>query len=230
MIREARGTGRTQLPTRNVRRNNVRRSVVDYIKELIFEGQLAPDDRVPQDDVAAALGVSNTPVREALIALEHEGLVTIELHRGAFVNAFDEESLNVRYELYALLFGWATRRAIERASDDDLARMVAAVRGLGTATDPTEMYAAMSGLTATLQELGGSRDWGRLIATLSTLLPGATFYRMPGAMHAASESVTKLTRALNARDADAAAPLMERMIYRHGEALVQELKRKKLLV
>jgi DNA-binding GntR family transcriptional regulator len=46
-----------------VRRNNVRRSVVDYIKELIFEGQLTPDDRVPQDDVAAALGVSNTPVR-----------------------------------------------------------------------------------------------------------------------------------------------------------------------
>jgi DNA-binding GntR family transcriptional regulator len=54
-----------------------------YIRRLIFDGDLRPGTRVPQDEIAQTLGVSRIPVREALIALEREGWVTIELHRGA---------------------------------------------------------------------------------------------------------------------------------------------------
>ncbi len=49
-----------------------------FIRRAIFDGTLRPGARVPQDQVAEALGISRIPVREALIALEREGWVTIE--------------------------------------------------------------------------------------------------------------------------------------------------------
>jgi len=69
-----------------------------YIKRLIFDQHLRPGDRVPQDDVAQALGISRIPVREALIALEREGWITIEMHRGAFVNDLDEQAVRDHYD------------------------------------------------------------------------------------------------------------------------------------
>ena len=77
---------------------------------------LKPGTRVPQDDIARVLGVSRIPVREALIALEREGWVTIEMHRGAFVNALDEQAARDTYELFGLVYGFAVRRANGRAS------------------------------------------------------------------------------------------------------------------
>ncbi len=77
-----------------------------YIRRLVFDGDLKPGDRVPQDSVAAALGMSRIPVREALIALEREGWVTIETHRGAFVNGFDRQAVRDHYALlFVLIYG-----------------------------------------------------------------------------------------------------------------------------
>src|SRR5437763_14146955 len=72
------------------------------IRRMIFEGELRPGERVPQDHVAAVLGISRIPVREALIALEREGWVTIEMNRGAFVNALDARSVRDNDDLFGL--------------------------------------------------------------------------------------------------------------------------------
>ena len=61
--------------------------IASHIRWLIFDGSLRPGMRVPQDTIARNLGVSRIPVREALIVLEREGWVTIEMHRCAFINA-----------------------------------------------------------------------------------------------------------------------------------------------
>src|ERR1700737_3277935 len=85
-----------------------------YIRRLIFDGELRPGARVPQDEIAQTLGISRIPVREALIALEREGWVTIEMHRGAFINAIDAHAVRDHYELYGLVYGFAARRALAR--------------------------------------------------------------------------------------------------------------------
>src|SRR5580693_9100782 len=82
------------------------------IRELIFDGQLPRHTRIPQDEIAESMGISRIPLREALIALEREGWVTLELHRGAFVNAFDEVTLRDHYEMIGLVYGFAARRAL----------------------------------------------------------------------------------------------------------------------
>src|SRR3989442_10074385 len=110
------------------------------IRRMIFDGELHPGERVPQDDVAAMLGISRIPVREALIALEREGWVTIEMHRGAFVNALDEQAARDTYELFGLVYGFAVRRAIGRGSTQLAAQLDDLARRLMGTEDPQEIH------------------------------------------------------------------------------------------
>ena len=91
--------------------------VAVHIRSMIFDGELRQGDRMRQDDIARRLGVSRIPVREAIIALDREGWLTITPHRGAFVHGLDEDALRDHYELLGLVYGLAARRATERASD-----------------------------------------------------------------------------------------------------------------
>ena len=118
-----------------------RRSVADdaafAIRRLIFDGELPPGSRVPQDDIAKALDISRIPIREALIGLEREGWVTIELNRGAFVNAFDQAAVIDHYELYGHTHEFAVTRAIERADRAQLATALQAIAAdIADCTDP----------------------------------------------------------------------------------------------
>ena len=76
-----------------------------YLRRLILLGKLHPGERIPQDDVASALGTSRIPVREALITLEGEGWVTVEPHRGSFVNPLHQQAISrplrpIRHDLW----------------------------------------------------------------------------------------------------------------------------------
>ncbi len=62
--------------------------VVEHLRHLILSRQLLPGERLVQDELAARLGVSRTPIREALYQLAQEGLVTISSYKGAFVADF----------------------------------------------------------------------------------------------------------------------------------------------
>ena len=79
----------------------------DRIREAIFEGKIKPEERLTIERIAAEFGISRTPVREALKALETDGIVRIQPHRGAIVQRFDEDELSDRYTVRALLEGCA---------------------------------------------------------------------------------------------------------------------------
>src|ERR1700680_1889411 len=78
-----------------------------YIRQMIFEGELRPGERLPQDVIAKTLGISRIPVREAIVALEREGWLTTRFHHGAFVNTFDEDTIRDHYDLFGLIYGLA---------------------------------------------------------------------------------------------------------------------------
>ncbi len=91
------------------------------LRDAIVDGRLAPDERVNQDRVARELGVSKTPVREALRWLERDGLVRLEPNRGAFVTAFTDHDLFEIYELRELLEPHAAAIACAVATRADIA-------------------------------------------------------------------------------------------------------------
>ncbi len=103
-----------------------------YVRDLIIRGALTPGQRVPQDDVALAMGVSRIPVREALIGLEREGWLRMQPNRGAYVTPLDGQAVGDHYDLYGCYWGFAARRAIERSSQDELAALAPLAAELGS--------------------------------------------------------------------------------------------------
>lgn len=83
----------------------------DLIRQAIYEGRIQPEERLTIERIAADFGISRTPVREALKALETDGIVRIHPHRGAVVQRFEKGELFDRYSIRALLEGHAGQLA-----------------------------------------------------------------------------------------------------------------------
>jgi len=93
--------------------------------EAILDGSLAPGERLRDHDLAEWLGVSRTPVREALQRLERVGLVEVSPHRYTRVSTPNTKAQSDTLEFVAYLMGNAARMAVMHASDDVLERAVA---------------------------------------------------------------------------------------------------------
>ncbi len=98
--------------------------VVSHILHLLLTGKLRSGDRVDRNEIALGLGVSRVPIQEALVQLEHDGIVSTRYHRGAFVERFDEATVLEHHELDGLLNGIAsgTRGDQSHAADPGTAR------------------------------------------------------------------------------------------------------------
>jgi hypothetical protein len=106
-----------------IRRRTAGQLVADEIRRRIWSGDLESGERLNQEDLAAALGVSRLPVREALLMLEREGVVQMAPHKGAFVERIDEPAVRDHYELFGHLDGFALRRTDREALVDGDVRL-----------------------------------------------------------------------------------------------------------
>jgi len=98
--------------------------VHDRLRAWIVDSVREPGRRLNVDAVARSLEVSPTPVREALVRLEAEGLVVKEPLRGwSITPPLDADGLRDLYELRLLLEPWAAGRAARHCTDDDAARL-----------------------------------------------------------------------------------------------------------
>jgi len=99
--------------------------VREQLQHAILEGALKPGERLRAEALAQRFGTSRTPIREALLALEAQGLVEVEPNRGAVVRAFDRADVLDLYEVRALLEPAAAARAATRISAADVERLEA---------------------------------------------------------------------------------------------------------
>lgn len=105
-------------------RTNLKDEVAAHLRAAIYTGGLRPGRRIDQDAVAAELGVSKLPVREALIALESEGLIQNVARRGAFVAEITPDDVLDHYRIYGRVSGLAAGRAAESMSQEGIAELV----------------------------------------------------------------------------------------------------------
>jgi DNA-binding GntR family transcriptional regulator len=106
------------------------------VRDMIRSGELPPGSVLRQRDVAQRLGVSPTPVREALQRLEAEGFVVSEAHRGAMVVRSEDWRLYENALIRAALESLAAQLAAEKATLADLAEMERINEELAAVTDP----------------------------------------------------------------------------------------------
>src|SRR5207253_6186016 len=114
-------------------------AATELIREAIVDGRLEPGRRLKEEELARELGISRTPVREALLVLQSEGLVAAEPNRGATVRSHDAEDLDDLYQLRALLEGYAARRAATRIAEEALGELAASCERLATLVDGGEL-------------------------------------------------------------------------------------------
>jgi DNA-binding GntR family transcriptional regulator len=95
---------------------------LEGLRAAIVRGELRPGQRVPQEEMAAALGVSVAPVREALRILEQEGQVSYQPRRGYTVTELRIADLEEIYELREVLESRCARRTLPSLDEDALAR------------------------------------------------------------------------------------------------------------
>lgn len=100
--------------------NSLSGRVFQSIRDGILNGKYKEHDELREVTIGKELGVSRTPVREALRQLELEGLVTIIPNKGAYVTGISEKDVNDIFEIRLLLEGLCTRWATEHVTEEEL--------------------------------------------------------------------------------------------------------------
>lgn len=202
--------------------------VAAAVRKLIWTGELAAGTRLNQDDLSARFGVSRIPIREALIALEHTGFISMTPHRGAFVEPLTAETIDDHYELYARVDGFAIEKVIERGHDLDA--FVDALRAVADAADDRELFARVVSARRLLHALGGSPRFDAVARGLVGLVPGNFFEEVAGSGAIARRQLPLVAGALEANRADEAIAHYGSMLREQGRLVIGELAAKGVLL
>jgi DNA-binding GntR family transcriptional regulator len=97
--------------------------IATRLRAAIFAGHFGPGERLREEALAKAMGVSRGPIREALSQLEREGLIVIKRNRGAFVARLSREDLDEVYTLRVAIERLAVQRACEVAEPAEIAEL-----------------------------------------------------------------------------------------------------------
>jgi len=187
------------------------RTAQDFAKETmrraILRGDLPGGTRLIQADLAAQLGVSTTPVREALRDLAAAGLIRLDRNRGGVVRELNWQEMEEIREIQEQLTPLAIASAIEAVTDDDLREAEALSRQMEEVTDPATWVDLNLHFHFLFYQAAGG---GRLSAILKSLEEGSTLYVAqaqrwhPEIRRRANEDHKALVAAFRKRDADKA--------------------------
>jgi DNA-binding GntR family transcriptional regulator len=210
------------------------RSRVDQIwnqlRSAILHGQLIAGDRLVELDIAARLGTSQGPVREALQRLEHQGLVIKVAHTGTFVSPLSYDEMREVFAVRAEVEAGAIRRTahlITPAQCDELNGLIVAMRVSGLAGNMAELSDYDMAFHERLCVWSGHstllRVWRLLYVQVQRFIIQTHPHYFPNLVDVAEQHVP-LVEALMLRDPDLAAQSIHehmRIIWSHIEALGQ---------
>jgi len=177
-----------------------------FIVDGIQSRRLAPGTRLREIELAQQMGLSRTPVREALGRLQLEGLVSMDAARGLIVTELDYSMASELYAMREVLEGTAARLAARHASDveiDFLREITARDAQLST---PDALAANNRLFHETLYRCAHNRYLVRTLSTLqeSMALLGRTTLAAPGRPETSREEHREIVDALSRRDPEAA--------------------------
>ena len=176
--------------------------VLSSLREAILTAALPPGTRLRQEKLAELFGTSRIPVREALRALEYEGLVTSMPRRGFSVTELDADDIEEVYDLRILLESHAVRLAVPLITDEDLQALEELYAQMVAAASGDQQLAARERFYIRLYSITGRPRLTGLIARLRQEI--ARSLRWPTLQHA-PEHHGRFFESIRAGDADGAA-------------------------
>lgn len=203
-------------------------AVADRLRDEIRSGKLSPGARLRQAHVAGEFGVSTTPVREAFAALEREGLLQSNAHRG--VTVFEPSAVELReiYEIRIPLEALATELGAGNLSGPDIKQMRKALKGMIAANRKKEWAASGESNMDFHMEIYRRADRPRLLKLITDLRDASRVYvdlfpKLPGRMKEVEREHKEILDACAAGQAKKAAKAMVAHLSYTGEAISETI-------
>ena len=124
-------------------RSAIPQQVAGFVHDLIIAGELKPGDRVVESRLARSMGIGHPTVREALVALEHQGLVVRKANQGCVVTTLSSKEIQQILEVRSYLEPLAVELAVQSATAGQHGELMEAAKGMrnaGKANDIEEFY------------------------------------------------------------------------------------------
>jgi DNA-binding GntR family transcriptional regulator len=190
-------------------RQLLRDDVFERLRDAIVDGTLAPGEQLRDHDVAAWLGVSRTPVREALLRLQHAGLVATSPGRSTTVTTLDARATRDAHAVVAAMHGTAVREAAALLVTGDFDRMRQANQRFSAALEAGDVEAALAAddeLHGIPVAAAGNHAVAAVLDQFTPLLRRVERLRFSALSGRASVALhERLIERLEARDPDGAA-------------------------
>lgn len=191
----------------------LREQVIATLRRAILDFQLRPGQRLVERELMEQLAVSRTTIREALRELTSEGLVTVVPQKGARVSSPSADEAQDLYDIRASLESLVVRRFVQRASDDQVVRLVATVdefeRVVLETGDVKLALAAKNAFYVVLVEGADSTPLRQLLEGIQARVQvlRVTSLSQRGRLRAVVAELRDIVQAIEARNAERAARL-----------------------
>ena len=203
-------------------------AAADLIRQAIVEGRVLPGQRLKEEELAQQLGISRTPIREALLVLQTEGLLEAAPNRGATVRAYDVRDLEEMYELRALLEGHAARRAASRVTGEQLDALRASCDRFAALLDGKDVPSLVAENNVFHQTILAAADSDRLSGMVRQVVALPLVYKSyvwysPDQASASHHYHRQLVKALEGGDGERAELVMREHVFEARDVLVQHV-------
>ncbi|MEV0671349.1 GntR family transcriptional regulator [Mycobacterium sp. NPDC050441] len=200
--------------------------VVTHIINLVMTGKLRSGDRIDRNEIVRDLGLSRVPIQEAVVQLEHDGILSTRYHRGAFVSRFDEATVAEHHELYGFLNGIASARCATNPTPRIIAHLDDTLRVMRSAKDTKTFQEACWVFRDSINdEYAGPRLHATIRAGKS-FAPSEFWISYPKAKADFLAGYEAETAAIHARDPDGARKACTERAERMAEVMIAELTRR----
>jgi len=194
------------------------------IREMIRKGALKKGDRILEAPMCQAMGVSRTPLREALRILSSEGLIELIPNRGAYVAQPSIKDIGEMFYVMSILEGTCARVCVEKMDDEGLRRLDDLYRKLEQhcqAEDREKYMAVNHSFHSLVQELAGNKVLSEVINALrqKILLYRYRQIYQPNRLKESMQEHRDLQQAFRERNPEAAERFMQEHLTRQFNAL-----------
>jgi DNA-binding GntR family transcriptional regulator len=225
-----RASARRRVVNLGAEHENLDQKAYQILKSMIIERQLLPGDKIPQEKLAEDLGISRTPLINALKFLEHEKLVQSIPRRGFFVRLFDKAEMISIFELRELLEGLSARRACQNITDREIDQLKGFFRqfaGMKNIADIKAYAREDRRFHNLLTGIGAKEFLKSILETYNIISFSYQTVLSEGLVRSPNETIHEhlaIIEAISNRDADSAERLMRRHLSNSAAVLRQSLK------
>ncbi|MCY9784370.1 GntR family transcriptional regulator [Nocardiopsis sp. EMB25] len=205
--------------------------VAAYVRELILSGKVRPGEFLRLEPIAEAVGVSNTPVREGLLALRSEGFVKLVPRRGFMVETFTAEDVHDIFWAQGKLAGELAARAAKRITPEEIARLEEILDDYEKAVesgDEERIGALGHAFHRQVNLAAHSHRLALILGSIVQHLPNRFYAAIEGHVEATRQDHRKIIEALRSGDTREARKLTEGHLQESTKHLVELLRQRGL--